>query len=146
MSMNVLPVCACNAYGFQKRASYPLELELWRVRNHHVGSGNRTLFLWKNNEHSSRLSCCSSGPRALGLCSLPVSCILSLASRSTQTPISSLMFLQPQPPACLAALTSQQDGLSPHILSHNELFLKLPLVRNLVTVEEEYRIDWSTRC
>lgn len=73
------------------------------------------MVLWKSNEYSSVLSCYPV-PKALGLCSLPASCFLSLASRSIQTPISSPMFLQPRPPACLAAQTCQHNGLYPHIL------------------------------
>lgn len=40
----------CAAPEDQKRVSEPLGLELEMVVNHHVGSGNLTLVLWKSSQ------------------------------------------------------------------------------------------------
>lgn len=48
-----LQLCMCTtgmpgALGGQKKALGPEELELWRVVNYHMGSGNGILFFWKS--------------------------------------------------------------------------------------------------
>lgn len=52
-------VCAPNAFcanRAQKRPLNSLELELHKVFSNHMGVGNRTWFLWKNNQYSELLS------------------------------------------------------------------------------------------
>lgn len=53
--MDVLPaflytLCVFGALGGQKSVSDPLELELNMIMSGHMGSGNQTWFLWKNNQ------------------------------------------------------------------------------------------------
>ena len=64
MYMNGLSVmyisvsCTCSAHKGKKEASYPLELELQMVVNHHVGTGD-SVFLEKSSQccyHLNHLS------------------------------------------------------------------------------------------
>ena len=49
-------MCVPGAFGGQKKASDPLELELWMFINHHIGVGNKTQVLCKRNKYSLLLS------------------------------------------------------------------------------------------
>lgn len=49
--MCLYTTCVLGAYGGQKKASDPLELELQMKKSYHVGCGNLTWVLYKSGKH-----------------------------------------------------------------------------------------------
>lgn len=60
--MYVCSLCACRAWGSQKRALGPLDLPLEMVVSYQVGDGSQTKVLWNSSQCSYRTSHPSSPP------------------------------------------------------------------------------------